>query len=164
MHERVTLFPNQPPPYADCDLFADDIALQAGLVREGGGAAHAAVAAWGAKLGCASMFELADACNRNPPELHAFDPRGERIDTVTFHPAWHALMDLAAHAGEHCALPRHALRQRQPVRPYSVRCDRAQTHRNWSIERIRFKIQRVGASVGVSELDDHASLRRALPA
>ena len=103
MHERVTPFPNQPPPYADRDLFADDIALQEGLVREGSGGAHAAVAAWGTKLGRAPMFDLADACNRNPPELHAFDPRGERIDSVTFHPAWHALMDLAARAGEHCA-------------------------------------------------------------
>jgi putative acyl-CoA dehydrogenase len=36
--------------------------------------------------------ELARMANANPPELRTHGPRGERLDTVDFHPAWHALM------------------------------------------------------------------------
>ena len=39
----------------------------------------------------------------NPPALRTHDRRGERIDEVAFHPAWHELMRLAMSAGEHCA-------------------------------------------------------------
>ncbi len=98
-----TPFPNQPPPYADRDLYAEDLVLQEALVRNGASWARAAVAAWGATLGAADVLALGDAANRHPPELATFDPRGERIDAVTFHPAWHELMRLATAAGEHCA-------------------------------------------------------------
>jgi putative acyl-CoA dehydrogenase len=46
---------------------------------------------------------LGDDANRHPPELATHDPRGERIDAVAFHPAWHELMRLATAAGVHCA-------------------------------------------------------------
>ena len=36
--------------------------------------------------------ELARMANQNPPELPTHGPRGERLDIVDFHPAWHALM------------------------------------------------------------------------
>ena len=98
-----TPFPNQPPAYAERDLFADDPALQEALEREGGGAARDEVRAWGCLLGTAETMALADAANRNPPQLRTHDARGERVDAVDFHPAWHALMRLAVAAGEHCA-------------------------------------------------------------
>ena len=39
------------------------------------------------------------AGNRYPPELRTHDRYGHRIDEVEFHPAWHALLDIAVSAG-----------------------------------------------------------------
>ncbi len=97
-----TPFPNQPPPYADRNLYADDLALQEALAREGGAWVAADAMAWGATLGRAQTLALGDAANRHPPELATHDARGERVDAVTFHPAWHEIMRLATVAGVHC--------------------------------------------------------------
>ena len=96
-------FPNQPPPYVDRNLFDDDAALVEGVSREGAAWSAESLAQWGHTLGLADTFALGEAANRFPPTLHALDPRGERIDAVTFHPAWHALMRLATEVGEHCS-------------------------------------------------------------
>jgi putative acyl-CoA dehydrogenase len=98
-----TPFPNQPLPYADRNLYADDLPLQEALARDGGAWAESAVQKWGATLGAAATLGLGDAANRHPPELALFDARGERIDAVAFHPAWHELMRLATAAGVHCS-------------------------------------------------------------
>src|SRR5205809_484353 len=103
MFTTSPLFPNQPPAYADRHLFAEDVALQEALRREGGAWAADAVAAWGSTLGRAEILALGDAANRHPPELVTHDARGERIDVLRFHPAWDELMLLAMHAGEHAA-------------------------------------------------------------
>jgi putative acyl-CoA dehydrogenase len=98
-----TPFPNQPPPYEGRNLYRTDPALQDAVARDGAGDADALLAAWGDTLGRAETFALADAANRHAPQLHTHDRFGERIDEVEFHPAWHALMQLAAEAGEHNA-------------------------------------------------------------
>src|SRR4029453_9188766 len=103
-HERMsappdTPFPNQPPPYAERNLYTDDVALGEALVREAGASAAAPVSEWGALLGSAATLSLGDAANRHPPELSTHDARGERIDAVTFHPAWHELMRFATAVG-----------------------------------------------------------------
>jgi putative acyl-CoA dehydrogenase len=98
-----TPFPNQPPPYEGRNLYLTDVALKEAVTREGGALSEATLAQWGATLGTAETHALADAANRNPPELRTLDRRGERIDAVLFHPAWDALMRLATAAGEHCA-------------------------------------------------------------
>ena len=97
-----TPFPNQPPSYADRNLYADDLALQEALAREGGAWSAADAMEWGATLGTAATLALGDIANRHPPELATHDARGERIDVVTFHPAWHEIMRLAVAAGVHC--------------------------------------------------------------
>ncbi len=43
--------------------------------------------------------ELARMANHNPPQLRTHDPRGERLDQVDFHPAWHALMRRSVSSG-----------------------------------------------------------------
>jgi putative acyl-CoA dehydrogenase len=43
--------------------------------------------------------ELARMANQNPPELRTHGPRGERLDVVDFHPAWHALMRRSVSSG-----------------------------------------------------------------
>ena len=97
-----TPFPNQPPDYANRNLFLDDLALGEAVVREGAAAAQPALAAFGALLGTAEVLWLGDTANRCPPELHTHDARGERVDGVSFHPAWDALMRIGKEAGEHC--------------------------------------------------------------
>ena len=98
-----TGFPNQPPPFEGRNLFAIDTALRHAVERHGAAWAVAELMQWGAALGTPETYAQADAANRNPPTLRAYDRRGERIDDVAFHPAWDALMRLAMAAGEHCA-------------------------------------------------------------
>jgi len=99
----ATPFPNQPPPYEGRNLYLNDVALQEAVTREGAAHAKTELERWGETLGSAESFALADAANRNRPQLRTHDARGERIDVVEFHPTWHTLMRLATAAGEHCA-------------------------------------------------------------
>jgi putative acyl-CoA dehydrogenase len=91
---------NQTPPLREYNLFATDRALQEAVQREGGG--HAPdLASAGSALGTTAAFEHARLANRNPPVLNTFDARGERIDSIEFHPSWHALMQGIAARGYH---------------------------------------------------------------
>ncbi|HKU87066.1 MAG TPA: isovaleryl-CoA dehydrogenase [Casimicrobiaceae bacterium] len=95
-------FPNQPPPFEGTGLLACDLALQAAVDRHVS-QAMPTLRGWSASLSSPETYALADTANRNPPLLRTHDRRGERLDEVVFHPAWHALMRLATGAGEHCA-------------------------------------------------------------
>ena len=86
---------NQPPPLPAYNLFDRDPILGAALDREGAAWAADRVRAFGAAMGSDRVAEFADAANRCPPELHAFDRFGHRIDEVAYHPAYHELMALA---------------------------------------------------------------------
>lgn len=98
-----TPFPNQTPPFEGHDLFAVDPALRSAIERSAAAWAGPQLADWAATLGAAPTYALADAANRHPPALRTHDRRGERVDAVEFHPAWHELMRVAMRAGEHCA-------------------------------------------------------------
>jgi putative acyl-CoA dehydrogenase len=86
---------NQPPPFEDRNLFESDPALREALDREGAAWAASACGALGQACGSAEVIKLGHDANRFPPELHAFDRWGRRIDEVEFHPAYHHLMQLA---------------------------------------------------------------------
>ncbi|WP_310630561.1 isovaleryl-CoA dehydrogenase [Paraburkholderia sp.] len=95
---------NQAPPLADYNLFSTDAALGEALARVGAQWHRDTLARHGAKLGEADVQALADLANRHAPELHTHNARGERIDAVEFHPAWHDLLALLRAEGLH-ALP-----------------------------------------------------------
>jgi putative acyl-CoA dehydrogenase len=95
---------NQPPPFEDRNLFSGDIALAAGVEREGAPWARGRLEAAGAELGSARVIELGRLANRHTPELRTHDRFGHRIDEVEFHPAWHEVMSLALRHEIH-ALP-----------------------------------------------------------
>ena len=95
---------NQAPPLADYNLFTTDAALGEALARAGAGWHRDALVRHGATLGAAATLALADLANRHAPELHTHSPRGERIDALEFHPAWHELLALLRAEGLH-ALP-----------------------------------------------------------
>ncbi|MFP6557599.1 isovaleryl-CoA dehydrogenase [Paraburkholderia sp. B3] len=95
---------NQAPPLADYNLFATDAALAEALERAGAGWHREALMRDGGQLGTAETIALADLANRHEPELFTHSPRGERIDALEFHPAWHRLLALLRAEGLH-ALP-----------------------------------------------------------
>jgi putative acyl-CoA dehydrogenase len=94
---------NQTPPLTDYNLYATDIALREAVHREGAGAAAAELDQAGAALGTSALFENARLANRHTPILHGFNAQGERIDSIEFHPAWHALMQGIIARGYHSA-------------------------------------------------------------
>lgn len=95
---------NQAPPLCDYDPFAADPALGAAVEREGAGWHAEALARDGRALAKPDALALADLANRHTPELATHDARGERVDALEFHPAWHELLRRLRHEGLH-ALP-----------------------------------------------------------
>jgi putative acyl-CoA dehydrogenase len=94
---------NAPPPLERYDLFRQNRPLVEGLRREGAAWAEERVAALGWELG-GEPLEWGRLANEHPPVLRTHDRFGARIDEVEFHPAWHALLELAVESGVH-ALP-----------------------------------------------------------
>ena len=92
---------NQPPPIEPYNLLTSDTALAEAVGREGAAWALPQLAALGATLGTPETVALGFAANASPPQLHAFDRFGHRIDEVVYHPAWHDLMTIALAAGLH---------------------------------------------------------------
>lgn len=86
---------NMPPYLGDQDLYGGDPALREGLHREGARWAEEQVAAFGKLAGREQTLEWADQANRHAPENRPFDRYGMRINQVSFHPAYHELMNLA---------------------------------------------------------------------
>ncbi len=93
---------NQSPPFGGINLFdADPIlnATAAGFpdsVRD-------ELADLGGFWGTYEAREFARLANRHVPELERYSPKGERLDQVNFHPAYHALMRRSVLAGLHCS-------------------------------------------------------------
>ncbi|EIU1773953.1 isovaleryl-CoA dehydrogenase [Salmonella enterica] len=83
---------NQPAPLNNSNLFLSDGALCEVVSREGAGWDSDLLASIGQQLGTAESLELGRLANAHPPELLRYDPQGQRLDDVRFHPAWHLLM------------------------------------------------------------------------
>ncbi|EBT6589854.1 isovaleryl-CoA dehydrogenase [Salmonella enterica] len=83
---------NQPAPLNNSNLFLSDGALCEAVSREGAGWDSDLLASIGQQLGSAESLELGRLANAHPPELLRYDPQGQRLDDVRFHPAWHLLM------------------------------------------------------------------------
>ncbi|APW40790.1 isovaleryl-CoA dehydrogenase [Rhodoferax koreense] len=85
---------NVVPELKDFDLFACDLALSEALRRAGAQAQQASVAAYGQALGREQTIRWAEEANRHKPELQRFDRGGRRVDSVAYHPSWHAVMGM----------------------------------------------------------------------
>ncbi|HIC3091037.1 TPA: isovaleryl-CoA dehydrogenase [Salmonella enterica] len=83
---------NQPAPLNNSNLFLSDGALCEAVSREGAGWDSDLLASIGQQLGTAESLELGRLANAHPPELLRYDPQGQSLDDVRFHPAWHLLM------------------------------------------------------------------------
>jgi putative acyl-CoA dehydrogenase len=93
---------NQSPPYGGINLFEADPLINSAAagfpdpVRED-------LSDLGAFWGTHEAREFARLANRHGPELERYDARGNRVDQVLFHPAYHALMRRSMLAGLHCS-------------------------------------------------------------
>ncbi len=90
---------NQPPPFEDVNLYTLDRPLREAVEREGARWAEDRYKSLGGRAGSAEVMEWADLANRHRPELQRFDRFGQRIDEISFHPAYHTLMDLGISHG-----------------------------------------------------------------
>ncbi|WP_343553026.1 isovaleryl-CoA dehydrogenase [Pantoea sp.] len=105
---------NQPHPLNNSNLFTRDIALCEAVAREGASWDREWLASVGLQLGSAESLELGRLANAEPPELLRYDARGERLDEVRFHPAWHLLMQGL------CASRLHNLSWQPDVQPHAM--------------------------------------------
>ena len=92
---------NQSPPLENYNLFDSDCALKEAVRREGGGWIDAEAHRPGELLGKPEIINLGVLANRFTPELRTHDRCGYRIDEVTNHPAYHALMRIGIEAQTH---------------------------------------------------------------
>ena len=101
---------NQAPPLSGFDAFAADEPLREALIREGGAWGEPALSEFGVLSG-GELLELGFAANVHKPTLRLFDSRGNRLDEVEFHPAYHRIMELAMAHGVHAFAWRNATRR-----------------------------------------------------
>lgn len=92
---------NQSPAFGDVDLFAADRPLADAAARLGLDAK--ALSACGRDYGSAETLDLGRIANENPPKLRTMDGKGNRLDLVEFHPAYHALMAKSIGHGIHAS-------------------------------------------------------------
>lgn len=90
---------NQPPPLEDVNLFTSDLALSDAVSRAGGEGHRQRLSVMGARAGSQEVQGWGIEANRVLPVLETHDRFGRRIDEVTFHPAYHQLMDLGLGSG-----------------------------------------------------------------
>jgi putative acyl-CoA dehydrogenase len=92
---------NQSPAFGDVDLFSADRPLADAAARAGLDLAN--LSACGKDYGSAATLDLGRVANENPPRLHIMDGKGNRLDLVEFHPAYHAMMAKSIGHGIHAS-------------------------------------------------------------
>jgi putative acyl-CoA dehydrogenase len=90
---------NQVPELKDYNLYASDPVLRRAVARGGAGWCDEELLRQGAEYGAEATLRAAEDANRHEPELHTHSRTGERIDSVSFHPAWHTMMSIARRNG-----------------------------------------------------------------
>jgi putative acyl-CoA dehydrogenase len=90
---------NQVPPLVDRNVFSSDLALVEAVARHGAAHATSTLADLGRRAGTAHAQRLGEDANTFTPRLRTHDARGNRVDEVEYHPAWHELMATAVSSG-----------------------------------------------------------------
>ena len=87
----------------DYNLYTEDKALQEAVAREGAAWAGESLSTFGHAVGRAEYLQLGFAANKYTPEFDTHDRFGNRVDLVSYHPAYHRLMDTAIRHGLHAS-------------------------------------------------------------
>ncbi|MFZ4481753.1 MAG: isovaleryl-CoA dehydrogenase [Rhodoferax sp.] len=85
----------------DYNMYSEDAALGEAVLREGAQWAQSELGVFGQMTGSADYLELGRLANKFTPELDSHDRFGNRVDLVSFHPAYHQLMKTAIEHGLH---------------------------------------------------------------
>ena len=93
---------NQSPVLEDVNVFAADQTMVDAAHFYGLDAA--ALSACGRDYGAAETLELGRLANEQPPKLRVFNAKGDRLDRVDFHPAYHAMMEKSIGYGLHASV------------------------------------------------------------
>jgi len=91
---------NQPGPLEPYNLFSSDPVLGDAFTREGGTDTEL-LTEFGARAGSEEVTEWGHLANRFEPELITHDRFGDRLDEVSYHPAYHSLLSMSVEAGIH---------------------------------------------------------------
>jgi putative acyl-CoA dehydrogenase len=83
---------NQPPLLENYNSYSQDLALVEAVHREGASWAQSRLDKFGATTGSREKIDWGIAANANKPTFCSHDQYGQRVDEVTFHPAYHQLM------------------------------------------------------------------------
>ncbi len=94
---------NQPRPWSGYNAFHSD-PLLGDLTRNLARPLRDEFDMIGRYVTSAEAQELAQMANTSLPQLKTHGPAGERLDTVAFHPAWHALLRRSMSSGLHSSL------------------------------------------------------------
>lgn len=94
---------NQTPPLVDYNLFTSDTALRQAVIKYGGEWAEADLSQFGEWCGREETIHLGFLANKYRPEFESHSRTGHRVDQVTYHPAYHQLMERALSEGLHSA-------------------------------------------------------------
>lgn len=95
---------NQSPAYTGRNLFAGDPILRSALDSVLDPQAEDELNRTGTFWGSHEAQELARLANVHAPVLRTHDAQGRRVDTVDFHPAYHALMRRSVDSGLHASI------------------------------------------------------------
>lgn len=85
---------NQSKPLENYDRFNGDTALKAGVEAFGGAWGFDKLAEAGLAFATSAALQAATDANTHKPVLQTHDRKGNRIDEIVFHPAWHELLDM----------------------------------------------------------------------
>ena len=110
---------NQAEALADYAVFDGNRPLRDALKFNAPALDTGQLSALGRGVGRADMQAHARLANIHPPLLHSHDRLGRRIDSVEFHPSYHALMTLAVGAGLHASPDPQSQLQQGDRRPTS---------------------------------------------
>jgi putative acyl-CoA dehydrogenase len=94
---------NQPPPLVNYNVFTQDTALVESVMREGAGWAQERLSEIGAFAGSEEAIAWGCDANAYEPVLHTHDRYGQRLDEVSYHPAYHHLLQRAVASGMHAS-------------------------------------------------------------
>jgi putative acyl-CoA dehydrogenase len=92
---------NQVPPLGAVNLFEVNSTLVEAVQREGAAWAIGQLGSFGEQAGSEEAAQWSIEANTETPVLHTHNRIGQRIDEVSFHPAWHQLLHTSLAAGAH---------------------------------------------------------------
>lgn len=92
---------NQPPERVDINEYLGFPVLREAVHAFGAEWAEGTLVETGALVGEGRFQRNARLANSEEPELNSFDRRGNRIDEVSYHPAYHEIISAAVRAGAH---------------------------------------------------------------